>query len=245
MDRRVQVWNLTAAVLLGGLGSRLRPIVADRPKALAPVRGRPFVSFVLDRLAAAGIRRAILCTGHLGGQVRERLGNACGAMSLVYSHETAPLGTAGALRLALPLFESSPVLVLNGDSFCDADLGRFVEWHVSKGARATLLLARVGETGRYGRIETLPDGCVTAFLEKGPERGPGLINAGHYLIERDLLEEIPPGGRVSLEEEMFPAWVGRGLYAWSGASRFLDIGTPESYAAAERCLAAPELEEAR
>jgi NDP-sugar pyrophosphorylase family protein len=245
MDHRMRVRDLTAAVLLGGQGSRLRPIVADRPKSLAPVRGRPFVSFILDRLAAAGVRRAILCTGHLGGQVRACLGDACGAMSLIYSHETLPLGTAGALRLALPLYESSPVLVLNGDSFCDVDLSRFVEWHVSKGARATLLLARVEEMERFGRIETRPDGSVTGFLEKRPGRGPGWINAGHYLIERDLLEEIPPGGRVSLEEEMFPGWVGRGLYAWSGASRFLDIGTPESYAAAERCLATPELEEAR
>jgi D-glycero-alpha-D-manno-heptose 1-phosphate guanylyltransferase len=228
--------DLTAAILVGGLGTRLRPVVMDRPKALAEVGGRPFLAHLLDRLAQAGIERAVLCTGYLGEQVEAAFGSRCRTLDLVYSPEPEPLGTAGSLRLALPLLRSDTVLVMNGDSFCDASLRLFLEWHCRRRARVSLALVLSLETGRYGRVLVKADGSVVAFREKEKGPGPGWISAGLYLIDRSLLAEIPTGRAVSLEREMFPAWVGHGLYGWQSDARLLDIGTPDSYADAARFL---------
>ena len=232
--------DVTAVILAGGLGTRLRPVVADRPKVLAEVHGRPFLAFLLDQLAAAGIRDVVLCIGYRGEQVRAAFGEAYGALRLRYSQESRLLGTAGALRLALPLLHSDPVLVMNGDSFCEADLASFTRWHRRRGAAATLLLARVPDTGRYGRVELDAEGRVLRFEEKGSPGGPGWVNAGVYLLSRRLLSTIPAGRPVSLEREVFPAWIGRGLYGHRSTGRFLDIGTPEAYATAEAFFA-PEV----
>ncbi len=235
--------DLTAAVIAGGLGTRLRAVVADRPTVLAEVRGRPFIAYLLDQLAAAGVRRAVLCTGHLGEQVAARLGRAHGALALEYSREETPLGTAGALRLALPRLGSDPVLAVNGDSFCDADLGAFWRWHRDQRAPASMLLAEVPDTRRFGRVTTAPGGAVAALVEKGEAPGRGWINAGVYLLSDRVLRAIPPDRAVSLEREVLPAWIGKGLRGFCAAGAFLDIGTPESYAEAERFFAgggAPE-----
>ena len=229
--------DLTAVILAGGLGTRLRSVVPDRPKVLAAVRGRPFLEHLLDRLAEHGIRHVVLCTGHLADQVRAQFGDNYGDLRLVHSEEPSPLGTAGALRLALPLFESDPVLVMNGDSLCDIDLGAFWEWHVSQNAQGTLALAKVpDETKRYGQVETDADGAVSSFREKA-EHGSGTwISAGVYLLGVPLVSTIPSDCATSLEEDVFPAWVGRGLYGYQTDGRFLDVGTPQTYAAAEQFL---------
>lgn len=224
----------TAAILAGGLGTRLRSVVHDRPKVLAEVQERPFLAYLLQQLARSGIKNAVLCTGYMGEQVKIALGDACGSMRLLYSEETSQLGTAGALRLALPQIKSNSVLVMNGDSFCDANLGEFWAWRAGKGAEAALLLTQVSDTRRYGRVQVEGDGRVLKFEEKGGTEGPGWINAGIYLLDRSLLLTIPEGIPVSLEREMFPAWMERGLYGYGNQGRFLDIGTPESYALAEK-----------
>lgn len=226
----------TAAVLAGGLGSRLRPAVADRPKVLAEVRGRPFLSRLLDQLAGAGVRRAVLCTGHLGEQVEAACGPAHGPIELVYSREPEPLGTGGALRLAAHLFDTDPVLVVNGDSYCEADLRAFFEAdraNRASGRRATILLTEVPDAGRYGRVELDPDGEVLAFREKS-SGGPGWINAGLYLLGLDLVRAIPADRPVSLESDILPGWVGRGLAGLRAPGRFIDIGTPASFEEADR-----------
>jgi D-glycero-alpha-D-manno-heptose 1-phosphate guanylyltransferase len=220
--------GVTALVLAGGLGTRLRPVVANRPKALIEVAGRPFITFLLDQLAAAGIDQAILCTGYRGEQVRECLGPRYGGLSLSYSQEAEPLGTAGALRLALPDVQSDQALVMNGDSYCEAGLRGFWSWHHGRPATASLLLTRVADTRRYGRVACDAQGAVTGFVEKSAAGGPGWISAGIYLLSRDLLAEIPAGRAVSIEREVFPAWVGRGLYGCPAGGRFLDFGTPEA-----------------
>ncbi len=222
--------GLTALVLAGGFGSRLRPVVADRPKALFIVAGRPFVTFLLDQLAAAGASRVVLCTGHHGDQMRACLGERYGALPLIYSHESEPLGTAGALRLALPWVTSDPALVMNGDSYCEADLGALLAWHQARPAAASLLLTQVPDTGRYGRVQRDAADAVTGFVEKGAAGGPGWINAGIYVLSQALLAGIPAGRAVSIEREVFPAWVGRGLYGCPAGGRFIDIGTPEALA---------------
>jgi len=225
--------DVTAAILVGGLGTRLRSVVAAQPKVLAEVRGRPFLAYLLDQLAAAGALNVVLCTGFLGEQVQEMFGDSYDGLHLVYSQESSPLGTAGALRLALPLFESDSVLVVNGDSFCEMNLGVFWGWHCAHEANATLALTRVVDSKRYGRVHVKVDGAVVSFDEKSSRGGPGWVNAGIYLLNRRTIQTIPTNRAVSLEREVFPAWIGRGLYGYQCEGRFLDIGTPEAYARSE------------
>src|SRR5205085_7836343 len=132
--------------------------VADRPKVLATIAGRPFLTFILDQLAAAGCRAVVLCTGYQAAQVECAFGSRYRGMQLGYSREESQLGTGGALRLALPLVEAPRCLVLNGDSYCAADLREFATWHTSRSAAASLLLTRVADTSRFGRVDVLPDG---------------------------------------------------------------------------------------
>lgn len=239
---------VTALILAGGLGTRLRPVVGDRPKALVEVDGRPFITYLLDQLADAGLRHVVLCTGFGAEKVRERLGDSYGPLRLAYSEEPESLGTAGALRLALPLVGSDPVLVMNGDSFCQAGLDGLWQWHRSRPAQGSLLLTRVPDTSRYGRVQVAGDGAVQGFQEKSSSGGPGWISAGIYLLSRALLESIPPGQCVSIEREVFPAWVGRGLYGCQAGGRFLDFGTPQTLALLPAFLAQltpPERKRAR
>lgn len=226
--------NLTAAILAGGQGTRLRAVVVDRQKVVASVAGRPFLMRLLDQLADAGLRRAVICTGYKSEQVAELAGREYRGMSLRYSPEPGPLGTAGALRLALPLLESDPVLVMNGDSFCETDLAAFWRTHRERNATSSIVVREVADTSQSGRVSYDANGAVTSFVEKGASAGPGWINAGIYLLGRALLEGIPAGRPVSLERETFPAWIGRGLCAFPTTGKFLDIGTPESYAAAQK-----------
>ena len=226
--------DITAVILAGGLGTRLRPVVADRPKVLAEVRGRPSSGLPAGPTRCpAHLREAVLCTGYLGDRVQNAFGEAYGPMCLLYSQESSPKGTAGALRLALPLLRSDPVLVMNGDSYCHADLKAFLDWHQGKGARASMLLVERVETGRYGRVHFDGLGLVNEFVEKERQGGPGWINAGIYLIQRSLLQTISANGAVSLEREIFPSWIGQRFYAYCSGGSFLDMGTPEAYAQGE------------
>jgi NDP-sugar pyrophosphorylase family protein len=226
--------TMTGAILAGGFGTRLRPRLADRPKSLAPVHGRPYITYLLDQLAAAGLREVVLLTGHLAEQVYAALGESYGGLRLFYSLEPGPRGTAGALRWALPKLTSTTVLLMNGDSYCDVSLPAFAEFHARQGAEVSLVLAQVEDAGRYGQVRTTPDGLVAAFEEKQASAGPGWINAGIYLIHHPRIEDVPPDRPVSLEREMFPAWAARGrLAGYRCQGRFLDIGTPESYNQAE------------
>jgi len=226
--------TVTAVILAGGLGTRLRSVVTDRPKVLIEIRGRPFLAYLFDQLTTVGVRNVVLCTGYLGDEVKAMFGSSYGGLRLVYSQESSPLGTAGALRLALPLLNSDPVLVMNGDSFCWADLSAFWTWHCAKGVGASLLLTKVSDTNRDGRVTIKPNGRVKSFMEKGEASGPGWINGGIYLIKQDLVRAIPLGRTVSIEKEMFPVWIHQGLYGYKSECRFIDIGTPESYALAEQ-----------
>jgi NDP-sugar pyrophosphorylase family protein len=227
-----QLTAMTAIVLAGGVGSRLRSVVNDRPKVLASILDRPFLFFLLDALNSAGVCRAVLCTGYMADLVERTLGSTYGQMELSYSRETSPLGTGGALRAALPWITTDSMLVMNGDSYCEADLGAMAEAHHTREAQATILLTEVPDTQRFGRVSLADDGRLLAFEEKGAHVGLGWINAGVYLLQRRFVEDIPEGV-VSLEREVFPRWIGGGLYGHPVRGRFLDIGTPESFAEAE------------
>jgi NDP-sugar pyrophosphorylase family protein len=230
--------SLTAAILVGGLGTRLRSVLADRPKVLAEVHGRPFLSYLLDQLADAGLRTVVLCTGYMGQKVQAAFGDCYRGLRLIYSQEAAPMGTGGALRFAVEHIVSPTALVLNGDSYCQADLAGFWNVHYGTGARATLVLAHVDDASRFGQVDLDEAGQVVRFQEKDAGGGPGWINAGIYLIDKGWIAGIPAGTPVSLERESFPGWIGQRLYGWRSYGRFLDIGTPESYRDAEQFLAA-------
>jgi len=221
--------QITAVILAGGLGTRLRTIVADRPKILAPICDKPFLSYILDQLIEVGIQYTVLCTGYLGEMVQASFGDHYGTMNLVYSKEQEPLGTAGAIRLAEGLFKSDLMLVMNGDSYYKTDLNKFRQWHMKKNSKATLLLTHVPDTGRYGQVKTAKNGVLECFVEKGEGGGPGWINAGVYLLDRDFITTIPSGRPVSLEKEIFPDWIGRSIYGYHSEGHFLDIGIPEDY----------------
>jgi len=207
-------------------------VVEDRPKVLAEIAGRPFLTYLLDQLVKVNITEVVLCTGYLSHQIRDTLADSYRGLGITYSVETFPLGTAGALRLALPLFRSDPVIVMNGDSYCDAEFESFWQWHWRRQAATSLLLTKVDDTQRFGRVQVAENGAVTAFQEKGASAGPGLISAGIYLMSRNFITEIPGATPASLEREVFPRWVGHGLYGFETESRFMDIGTPDAFAGA-------------
>jgi NDP-sugar pyrophosphorylase family protein len=229
-----RIADITTIILAGGLGTRLRSVFSHRPKVLAEILGRPFLTYLLDQLSCAGAREVVLCTGYMASKVQEVYGDTYKYLHLLYSQEDEPLGTGGALRLALPLLNSDPVLVMNGDSYIHADLNSYVDWFFRKDRKASLLLTSVSDTGRYGMVKVGKDENILAFEEKGMARGAGWINAGVYLLKKSLVRLIPPGKAFSLERELFPSLVGKGLFGYQCKGSFIDIGTPKSYAAAEK-----------
>lgn len=229
---------LQAIILAGGLGTRLRSVVPDLPKPMAPVAGRPFLAHVLDALTEAGFEAAVLAVGYRYEAIREHFGGAYRGLVLRYSVEASPLGTGGAIRLALDQAGADPVFVLNGDTWLDLDYRAMLAAHRAADARLSVAACEVPDVARYGRLEVESDRIV-GFREKG-ESGPGLINAGTYLISAELIRRIPTGRPHSFEQELLMplvseirplAYVTRGL--------FIDIGVPEDYARAQTLLAAP------
>lgn len=217
-------------ILAGGLGTRLRGVIADRPKPMAPVNGRPFLEHVLRALRAQGFDRALLCVGYRGGMISDHFGDGAAlGLRLAYAHEPegALLGTAGALRAAAAALE--PVFVLlNGDTHLDANLEPLLAAH--RPGTITVGLVRVPDAGRYGAVELGADGAITRFAEKS-STAEGVINAGVYVVDRALLADFPDGAPLSLERDVFP-----GLTAQSRLRGVIlqgvmtDIGTPDSYA---------------
>lgn len=226
--------TIDVIILAGGLGTRLKSVVSDRPKVLAPVAGRPFLSILLDQICRAGFNRAILCTGYMSGQVEAEFGPEYNGLSLMYSIEGIPLGTGGALRNALSMISSETIMVMNGDSLIDTDLNLFLRWFIGKGCDAALVLTKMNNASRYGLVHVDTNGLITAFQEKSAESGPGWINAGVYLFKKKVVETIPRGRPFSIERKFFPSRVGKKLYGYCSKGEFIDIGLPESYAAAER-----------
>jgi NDP-sugar pyrophosphorylase family protein len=232
--------GIPVAILAGGLGTRLRPAIGARQKTVAEVAGRPFLAHLLDQLARAGFRDVVLCVGFGAEQVERALGREHGPLRLRYSREAEPLGTAGALRLALPLLAGDAAMAMNGDSFCDADLAAAWEAHREREALATLVLVESADTARYGRVELDADDAIRRFVEKQPEGTPGWINAGIYLLARSRIESIPAARPLSLERDVFPTWIGDRFFGHRSRARFIDIGTPQSYADASRLFAADD-----
>lgn len=229
---------LPLVLLCGGLGTRLRSVVADRPKVLAPVAGQPFLHYLLHHLRRQGIREVVLSTGYLGEMVEAFAGDgAAWDLALSYAREPEPLGTGGALRFAADEAGlATPFFVLNGDTFFSGDLALLQAQHATTPeALASLALVEVPDARRYGTVASIPEtGRITAFTEKDPARtGAAWINAGAYVVDPALWRGIPPATKVSLEREVFPQALGRLFAHPFPEALFLDIGTPADYARAE------------
>lgn len=225
--------DITAVILAGGRGERLQPVLPNIPKVLAPVLGRPYLSHLMDRLAGEGILDVVLCTGYGADQVMDHMGKSYRTMTLTYSEESRPLGTAGALKHALPLIKSRRALVLNGDSYFSGTLDKFFRWSVDQDHPLSMMLYFSDETKRFGRVSMNSEGRITRFHEKDSDSGPGWINAGIYSIKKDIIAAIPEGECISLEQCIIPSLIDTGIYGFPCEGRFIDIGTPDSYALAD------------
>jgi NDP-sugar pyrophosphorylase family protein len=228
--------GIDIVVLAGGLGTRLRGVLPDRPKILAPIGDEPYIAFLLDWLAHEGASRIVFSLGFRADQVQSYLAdNPPNVLQVGSVIEPEPAGTAGALRFVAPKLSSDPILVMNGDSFIDADLSEFLQAHHDSDYGVTILCVALPDVSRFGRVEIDDRNRITRFAEKDPARtGAGLINAGVYLFDREVLDDIVRGDAKSLERDVFASLGGIGAHVVSGA--FLDIGTPESLAAAESIL---------
>jgi D-glycero-alpha-D-manno-heptose 1-phosphate guanylyltransferase len=224
-----------AIVLVGGLGSRLRPLVSDVPKPLAPVAGRPFLAWLLDKLAERGIRRTILAAGYLADKVQDAFGDRWNGMCIQYSIEREPLGTGGAIAQALHLRSDDAMHVLNGDTFLDYDPRALELATVEARCMIGMALASVPDVSRYGAV-ALDAGRVSKFLEKD-EHGPGFINAGSYFLDATAIARFPSSGAFSFERTVLTDSVAAGeVYGFTETSGFIDIGVPADYLAAQSVI---------
>ena len=219
--------SIDVAILCGGQGSRLKPVLSDRPKVLARVGARTFLDILLRSLLPFGFVRVVLCVGYLGEQVKTYVREQCYS-NVVFSDELQPLGTGGALRNALPLL-SDPFLAMNGDSVCDVDFASFLDFHLAREALLTIVVCS-GSTlgGKAGNISLDDNGRVTSFVEGGPV-GSG-VSAGIYLMQQDIFDYAPDRVSFSLERDLFPSAVGsRRCFGFSVSGTVFDIGDPVRY----------------
>ena len=228
---------MQAIVLAGGLGTRLRGVVPDLPKPMAPVAGRPFLAWILSQLVAAGFERAVLAVGYRHEDIRDYFGHAFDSLALHYAVEDRPLGTGGALRLAAKELTSLPAFVLNGDTYLELDYRFMLDAHTEQAEQLSVAVCSVSDVARYGAIQ-LEDGHIRGFLEKG-QTGPGFINAGTYLLSSAILKRIPLGEPFSFEQQLLVPLIGEiRPAAFRATGLFIDIGVPEDYARAQRLFPA-------
>ncbi|MCW5784410.1 MAG: nucleotidyltransferase family protein [Nitrospirales bacterium] len=229
----VQVGIRKAIILAGGRGERLQPVVPDLPKPMAPVRGRPFLEYILDRLVDAGLTEVTISVGYKAEVIEEHFGQAYRSLQIRYSRERYPLGTGGAMALALKGDESSPVLVLNADTLVDIDYPALMAWYAQTPTVVAIVLRHVPDVSRYGAVVLLGE-RVVEFQEKGQE-GPGLVNAGVYVVGPEIFSQYGSGEHFSFETDILQPYC-RELQprAFITTGYFIDIGTPSDYERAQR-----------
>jgi mannose-1-phosphate guanylyltransferase len=220
-----------ALILAGGEGTRLRPLTTTVPKPVVPLVDRPFIAYMLEWLCAHGVEDVVMSCGFMAAGVHNVLGDGSSfGVRLRYVEEPRPMGTGGAVKFAESLLDER-FLVLNGDVLTDIDLSDQLAQHERTGARATLALTPVEDPTAYGLVRFDPERRITEFVEKPAydDIDSNLINAGAYVLEREVLDIVPADQNVSIEREVFPRVVGHGLYAYPAEGYWLDIGTPHRY----------------
>jgi NDP-sugar pyrophosphorylase family protein len=225
-----------ALILCGGLGTRLRPLIPDRPKGLAIVGGKPVLDILVDDLLNQGFRRIILCVGYLREQIVDRF-DARKDAEFVFSREVVPLGTGGAVRNAIPLVSSDLVLIMNGDSICPFAFSDLLAFHTARNATASIVVTRADERHDGGIVALDDSGRIRSFLEKPDCKYShgSFINAGIYLLRRECTMQSPMSPPFSLERDIFPSLVSSSpCFGFVVNSKLEDIGTPERYLAANK-----------
>jgi NDP-sugar pyrophosphorylase family protein len=226
--------DVCAVLLVGGMGTRLRSAVPSTPKPLASLGNRSFLHLLVQQLRSQCIRRLVMCTGYLAEQIEDAFGDGHEwGITIHYSRESHPLGTAGAVKLAERYLSSfSDFLVMNGDSFLELDFQEFIRFHRQCGGLITIAVRKVENAARYGTVQVDKCGRVVGFTEKNGIQAEGLINGGVYAFNRAVLQHIS-NGPVSLERDIFPRLIEHGVYAFEQLGMFIDIGTPEDYTRAQ------------
>ena len=238
MLHSVQVEKLDAIILAGGLGTRLREVVHDLPKVLAPVSNRPFLDINMGFLNKwSRIQKVVIAVGYMADKIiKEYTDRHEYHFEIFFSEEKELLGTGGAIKKALRYTETKNILALNGDSFVDVNIEDLVRTHRGKKASMTVVLKEVGNTVRYGKVNINDEQRITSFEEKKPEQGSGYINAGVYIFNRELFGNIKENKIISLEKELLPIFLGKAVYGYICHGKFIDIGIPETYEKASTYL---------
>lgn len=224
-----QLLDVDVLILCGGFGTRLRDVVKDKPKCLAPINGKPFIDILLDDYIKQGLKRFVLCVGHLHEQIIEYLKdrNNC---EIIFSIEETPLGTGGALKKAIPFVESDNILIANGDSICVIDYLRLLKYHLEKKSDFTMVLSKDHTRQDVGNVKIKIDNRIVAFHEKNTENEE-FINSGIYLLQTDCFNKLPNEDKFSLEYNFFPELIAsRNCYGFPVDSVLYDIGTPKRFA---------------
>ena len=224
----VDLSEIDTVILVGGLGTRLQPVLKDKPKCLAPINGKPFIDILLDDCINQGLRRFILCVGYLKEQVIEHLSSRIDC-EIIFSVENKPLGTYGAIINAEKHINCDQLLVLNGDTFVEINYNKLIEWHNKKNSDITIVLNYLENIGRYGLVTIDSNSKINGFIEKGTDSGAGWINVGVYLINKLILKVITVNQNISFEYDIFPDYIGKSIYGFRNDGNMIDIGIPVSY----------------
>jgi len=233
--------NINEAIILaGGLGTRLRSVVNDKQKVMAEVSNRPFISYLIDNLSNANIKKVILALGHLSETVIENIQEFCpNSVELLISKEDQPLGTGGAIKKASEFVTKENVLIMNGDSIIFHNLEKLIEFHSSKNAIFSMLLSKSNNSSRFGLVTVNKNHEIIQFHEKTKDLKPratqGLINAGVYVANTKLLRDFK-SERFDIEKDVFPSLIGNSFYGLLSNRKLLDIGIPEDYSIAEEFI---------
>lgn len=225
--------DIYAVILCGGLGKRLKSVVSDRPKCMALIHDRPFLDILVEYIASFHIHNFVFCVGYKAEMIEDYYKKKKHTLNILLSRETELLGTGGAIKNSEAFIKSNPFFVFNGDSICKLNLIDFFKFHQEKHAVASLALVN-SQTLSFGMVKIDPDQRVSAFCEKQELDAHGLVNAGVYLFDQDVLTMIPQNIKFSLEYDLFPK-IER-CYGYVTHEKLIDIGTPERYLYAQDIL---------
>ena len=226
-----------AIILAGGFGTRLQGVVKDLPKPMAPVNGRPFLTYILDYLIDYEYQRVVLSVGYLHEKIVDYFGEKYKTLEIDYAVEEEPLGTGGGILFAMSKCTSDNVLVINGDTMFKVDLDAFEHFHQEKNSLLSIVLREVEDVSRYGSVTISKDNLIALFAEKQVTFGRGYINGGVYLINRKIFEKYPQPKKFSFEKDLMTKYYTQEcFYAMPSDGYFIDIGIPEDYARAQREL---------
>lgn len=226
-----------AVILAGGFGTRLRHVVSDVPKPMAPIGDRPFLEILIDYLATFGYDHIVLSTGYLHEKIEQHFGKEYKGLSISYAQETTPLGTGGGILNALQHCHNQVVTVLNGDTMFKVDYAALEQFHQQNGSQLSIFLRQVDDTSRYGSVEIDDNHRIIRFAEKSESQGRGWINGGIYRMDKALFADYQVGDTFSFEKDIMQAnYQNKSLFALPSSAYFIDIGVPDDYFRAQKEL---------